>query len=205
MLFHPSFTQLINVFAQDIKWTDEEILGFTNQLTISKHKKSTYLLQTGDICDKLWFFNKGFCRVVCKKEVEKTIYFIQENNFVTDIGGLLFRIPSHHYIELMENSEVVAIPKTALEWAQENMGEGNKLIRILHERKTVSKMERIYDTYFPGTIERYEKMLLEFPLIEQRVSQKIIASYLNISAVHLSRLKAKRKSQGKTVDVKNEK
>jgi CRP-like cAMP-binding protein len=193
MLFQPAYTQLVSVFSQVIKWSDEEIVGFTNQFTFGKFKKGFYLLQPGDVCNQLWFFNKGFCRVVIKADKEKSLHFVQENNFISDLGGLFFDLPAKYHFELLENSEIISIPKTALLWAQENMTEGNKLARVFHEREAVAKLESIYDTYFPDILYRYEKMLLEFPQIEQRVSQRIIASYLNISRVHLSRLKAKRK------------
>jgi hypothetical protein len=38
-------------------------------------------------------------------------------------------------------------------------------------------------------LERYEELELLFPNIHQRVSQHIIAGYLRISRVHLSRIK----------------
>lgn len=193
MLFHPSYSQLINIFNQYINWSDEEKVTLTSQLTCNEYPKGTFLLQPGEICNFLWFFNKGLCRIVYKADREKTIYFAKENNFICDLGGLLFDLPSKFYFELLEHSEVVVIPKAVINWAQNNMKEGNKLARILHEQQAIAKIERIHDTYSPDVMQRYEKMLVEFPLIEQRVSQKIIASYLNISSVHLSRLKAKQK------------
>ncbi|GAB1452410.1 hypothetical protein MASR2M47_24660 [Draconibacterium sp.] len=48
------------------------------------------------------------------------------------------------------------------------------------------KMQAIY-TQTP--LERYNKLTAKFPNLFQRVSQHYIASYLNISLVHLSRLK----------------
>jgi hypothetical protein len=43
--------------------------------------------------------------------------------------------------------------------------------------------------YTQTPLERYNNLTASFPNIFQRVPQHLIASYLNISSVHLSRLK----------------
>jgi hypothetical protein len=43
--------------------------------------------------------------------------------------------------------------------------------------------------YTQTPLERYNSLTASFPNIFQRVPQHLIASYLNISSVHLSRLK----------------
>ncbi len=55
---------------------------------------------------------------------------------------------------------------------------------------------RIETLTFKSKLSAYQVLLNEYPDIEQMVSQKIIASYLDISAVHLSRLKADVKTSG---------
>lgn len=53
------------------------------------------------------------------------------------------------------------------------------------------KAEKLFLTrYFKNSQERYQELLSEFPEIIQRVPLGLIASYLNMSQVNLSRIRA---------------
>ena len=69
---------------------------------------------------------------------------------------------------------------------------GEKLGRLLAEEYFFLFSEKIRSIYTMSPLERYEDLTKKFPGILQRVPQHYIASYLNISSVHLSRLKNSR-------------
>lgn len=69
------------------------------------------------------------------------------------------------------------------------MKEGNKLGRLIAEYYFLYKDARIANLYELSPKERYDSLTDTFPDIHNRAPQHMIASYLGITAVHLSRLK----------------
>jgi len=89
----------------------------------------------------------------------------------------------------MENTEVIVMPRKATEWGYANMQEGEKLGRLIAEYYFVYLDTRIQHLYTLSPIERYSLMNKIFPNIHNRVPQHMIASYLGITPIHLSRIK----------------
>lgn len=71
----------------------------------------------------------------------------------------------------------------------EKLRYGEKLGRLLAEEYFFIFNEKIQSIYTQTPIERYNSLNKKFSNILQRVTQHHIASYLNITPVHLSRLK----------------
>jgi hypothetical protein len=69
------------------------------------------------------------------------------------------------------------------------MEEGNKLGRLIAEYYFMYQDERINNRYIRTPKERYDLIETIFPNIHQRAPQHLIASYLGITPIHLSRLK----------------
>lgn len=161
------------------------------QLEVLKYKKAQFLLQEGEKCQGIFFVNSGFCRIYIRaQEKENTLHFAGECDFLTHIDGLLFDHLSPYYIQANENTEVVFIPFRTILWARNHIQEGERLVRMLWERYCLLKLEEIFSFYNPDPIQRYEELNKRFPAIGQKVSQKIIASYLNITPEHFSYLKS---------------
>ena len=69
------------------------------------------------------------------------------------------------------------------------MQEGNKLGRLIAEYYFVYQDNRIKNMIALSPKERYDSITEVFPDIHNRIPQHMIASYLGITPVHLSRLK----------------
>jgi hypothetical protein len=89
----------------------------------------------------------------------------------------------------MEETEVVVLPRNSVEWGYNVLKEGQKLGRLIAEFYFIFQDNRIKNMYLASPRERYENITKVFPNIHNRVPQHMIASYLNITSVHLSRLK----------------
>lgn len=191
MLVSSPFEKLIGSFLSLVKISPAEIRDLTYQLEIQKYKKTHFLLREGEKCQGIFFVNYGFCRIFMRTlEKENTLHFAGECDFLTHTDGLLFDHLSPYYIQANENTEVVFIPFRTILWARNHMKEGERLVRKLWERYCLFKLEEIFSFYNPDPIQRYEELNRRFPSIGQKVSQKIIASYLNITPEHFSYLKS---------------
>ncbi len=187
----PPFEKLIGSFLSLVKISPAEIRDLTDQLEVQKYKKTQFLLKEGEKCQGIFFVNSGFCRIYLSTQgKESTLHFAGEGDFLTHIDGLLFDHLSPYYIQANENTEVVFIPFRTILWARSHMQEGERLVRVLWERYCLFKLEEIFSFYNSDPIQRYEELNKRFPAIGQKVSQKIIASYLNITPEHFSYLKS---------------
>ncbi len=185
------FEKIRNVIAAYIDVSDEEWNIYASNFQLKKFKKNELLLQAGAICKELYFVNSGLLRVffVDKKGEEHTFHFSLENAFSTDYESFLKKAASNYSIQALENTEVVSISFETLEAGYRNLRDGEKLGRRLAEDYFFLFGNKIRSFYTESPMERYHNMDLVFPGILQRVPQHFIASYLNISSVHLSRLK----------------
>ncbi len=98
-------------------------------------------------------------------------------------------IPSSFSIQAMEDTDVLVISFEMLQNIYRVLQHGEKLGRRITEEYFFLVNDKIKAIYVNAPLVRYRDMDKRFPKIHQRVPQHCIASYLNITPVHLSRLK----------------
>ncbi len=169
---------------------DKEWSYYSSLFTTKNYTKKEILLQPNNVCDNIFFINKGLLRIffMDKNGNESTFYFSQENDFAVDYESFLNRTPSNYTIEAMEDTQVVHMSYKMVIDGYKKLRNGEKLGRLLAEKYFIIFSRKIQNIYTKTPYERYKLMNTQFPNIRQRVSQHYIASYLNISSVHLSRL-----------------
>jgi CRP-like cAMP-binding protein len=174
-----------------------EKLYYSTLLSIQHFKKGDFLLTAGDVCRNVFFINKGLCRTFFQnsKGEENTFHFTLENGFVTDYESFLAKQPAYFSIQAVEPVEAVVMSNHTVHDGYQNLRNGEMLGRLLAERYLFIFTNKVRDIYTEDAITRYKKMNLTYPSILQRVPQHMIASYLNITPVHLSRLKGDRHPQ----------
>lgn len=145
----------------------------------------------GRVCNEIFFINKGITRnrITDNDGVEHTTHFSLEGQFIADYASFLMRSPATYDIQALEETEAVVMPRTAIEWGYQNLQEGQKLGRMIAEFYFVYLDDRVKSLYQRNPKERYEHITEIFPDIHNRVPQHMIASYLGITSIHLSRLK----------------
>ncbi|GMQ31706.1 Crp/Fnr family transcriptional regulator [Algoriphagus confluentis] len=177
-----------------IKAEDEELEELFSKCYSQTFQKYEPLSLPGKIPQDVFFIAKGILRVIVtdSKGTEHTVHFATENQFVADYSSFLLNQPGIYTLQALEPMEVVVMPRKAINWGYEHMKEGDKFGRKVAEFYFVYQDNRVKNTYSRTAKERYEMMESIFPQIHQRVPQHMIASYLGITPVHLSRLKKER-------------
>lgn len=180
-----------NVIHSHIDINDEEWKHYSSMFTVKRFNRKDIIVDTGKICRNVYFINSGLIRVYFhdKEGNENTFHFSQEGSFVTDYESLMRKTPSNYTIQAMEDAELVVMSYDMLHDGFTSLRYGEKLGRVLIEHYFFLFSEKLRSMYTESPIERYQKMNQQFPGIFNRVPQHHIASYLNISSVHLSRLK----------------
>jgi CRP-like cAMP-binding protein len=141
--------------------------------------------------NEIFFINKGIFRVIVSDNdgVEHSILFALENQFIADYSSFIQQQPSLYTLQALEETEVIVMPRSAVDWGYKNLKEGDKLGRLIAEFYFIYQDNRIKNLYARSAKERYDTITEVFPNIHNRVPQHMIASYLGITPVHLSRLK----------------
>ena len=185
------FKNIHQVISSYIEISDEEWAYYSSKLRVKDFKQKTIILNEGNICKDVFFVNSGLLRIyfVDNKGEEKTFHFAFENTFATDYESFLKVIPSNYSIQAMEDTQVVSMSLEMLQEGYEKLRFGEKLGRQLAEDYFFMFNGRIQSFYTQTPLEGYNDLTTKFPEIFQRVPQHYIASYLNVSPVHLSRLK----------------
>ena len=156
-----------------------------------QYKANSYFVREGEIPQKFAFVKQGLFRYYYINEngLEFTKAIILENNFISSYSAMSNSTESFFFIEALEDSEVFEIPfsnwqalvKDHLFWTQ-------FLLKFV-EKGFAIKEKRERDMLLLNAETRYKNFLVEFPNIDKRIKQTIIASYLGIQPESLSRIK----------------
>lgn len=174
-----------------ISVTEDELNNFLSQTITQTFKRQETASRPNAIPNEIFFINKGLIRVLItdNEGVEHTTYFALENQFIADYSCFMQKQPSFYTLQALEETEVIVLPRSAIEWGYSNLKEGQKLGRLIAEYYFIYQDERIKNMYARTPKQRYDSITEVFPNIHNRVPQHMIASYLGITPVHLSRLK----------------
>lgn len=176
--------QMISISENEMK----ELLNGCFEKTFARQ---TIVSNPGVAPNEIFFINKGIIRVIVSDSdgVEHTIHFALENQFIADYSSFMLRQPSLYTLQALEETEVVVMPRSIIEWGYQNLQQGDRLGRLIAEFYFIYQDNRIKNMYARTPKERYDTITEVFPNIHNRVPQHMIASYLGITPVHLSRLK----------------
>lgn len=139
----------------------------------------------------VFFLKKGIARAFTNFESnEVTFWFGAEGDPVISMRSYVFKEAGYETVELLEDSVLYKIDSEDLKslydkniyWA--NWG------RRFAEMELIKTEQRLISRQFFSASERYERLLREYPMLIRRVQLGYIASFLGISRVSLSRIRA---------------
>ena len=169
---------------------EEAIAEISNIITI---KKNIDLQSIGHTCKTIYFIKKGVARIYYLKDgIDITENFFFENNIIARVESLLTGKPSRKAIQILEDAEIISINANALFKLYNRFYEVERLFRKIFEAAYVDTVNRIEGMQFHTAEERYKALLHESPDVLKRVPLKYVASYLGITQVSLSRIRAHR-------------
>ncbi|KGO89451.1 Crp/Fnr family transcriptional regulator [Flavobacterium suncheonense] len=168
---------------------EEKLLSKIKYRTL---KKKEQLLKEGEVCDFFCFIEKGCCRIylINEKGNEQTLQFGIEDWWIVDYMSYNTEKPSAFYIQAIENSEVLIIPKKELEQLFKEIPKLERYFRIVLQKTFAATQMRIKFLFTMSAEERYLHFKNAQPEFVQRVPQYMLASYLDFSAEFMSKIRA---------------
>lgn len=183
----PLFTyfQKYNTLSKEAENAIEEI---SNPVFI---KKNGELQPIGHTCKTIYFITKGVARIYYLKDgIDITESFAFENHIIARVESLFTGKPSRKAIQVLEDSELLAINAKSLFNLYNVFPEIERLFRRIFETAYVETVNRVESIQFHAAEERYKELLSTLPDVLKRVPLKYIASYLGITQVSLSRIRS---------------
>ncbi|MGQ3014746.1 MAG: Crp/Fnr family transcriptional regulator [Flavobacteriales bacterium] len=156
--------------------------------------KGAYFIREGQVPRRFAFVGSGLFRYLYMDPSgrEYTKNFIPEGQFLSAYSAMISSSPSHMFIEALEDSEILEIDYGLWMRLQKGHPCWNTLLVQVLERAFSTKEKRERELLLLNAEDRYRIFREEFPGLESRVRQHIIASYLGISPVSLSRIRKSR-------------
>jgi CRP-like cAMP-binding protein len=183
-------TELFAYFDQFITLNEVDRNAIADTCSLISLKKNDTLQSFGATCKTIYFIKSGIARTYYLKDAnEITECFAFENNIIARVESLFTGNPSKKSIQILENAEIVAINAPKLFGLYNEHPCIERLFRLIFESAYVDTVNRIESIQFHSAEERYLALIQE-PNILQRVPLKLIASYLGITQVSLSRIRA---------------
>ena len=173
-------------FSKD---TIEKLAG--NGELIDIPKKAVFI-RYGKIDKNIGFVVKGlFKGTILDNEDEQTLWFSNEYDILASYMSILEGQTSKLTYTALEDSTVFTMNYDTIRSLAETDLELSSSLIIMLEKLLLESFRRLekYVLYSPE--DRYLKILNEKPEIINRIPQKLLASYIGITPVSLSRLRAR--------------
>lgn len=156
-----------------------------------KYAKETTLLHADKIETKIYFIKKGIVRAYAHQvNHEITFWFGKEGDTIISMKSYVANQKGYENIELLEDCELYEIKaKNLQKLFNEDIYIANWGRRFA-EQELIKTEERLISRQFLTATVRYRKLLKDSPDLIRRVKLGHIASYLGITQVSLSRIRA---------------
>lgn len=166
----------------------QELLGLINPRPC---RKNEILVSEGDYAQMVYFIVNGCARAYYLKDGRDiSDWFALENEFICSIVSFFDDKPSPHFIQTLEDSLLIEIPRQAIDQLSMKYHAFEKLMRLVVTETMLSQQQRISSILFYSAEEKYRQLEKDHPQIIQRVPLMHIASHLGMTLETLSRVRS---------------
>lgn len=162
-----------------------------NFITEVQFKKGFIILEADKIEKNIYFIKKGIARTYSNTaDSEVTIAFGEEGDTIISLKSYILNQSGYENIELLEDCELYKISNSSLQDLFSSDIDIANWGRKFAEQELIKAEQRFISNHLGTATERYKELLKNHPTLIQRVSLGHIASYLGITQVSLSRVRA---------------
>ncbi|OYX23151.1 MAG: hypothetical protein B7Z06_10650 [Flavobacteriales bacterium 32-35-8] len=185
---------LLKYINKYVSLTQEETDVLVSKVIYRKYLKGQYLVQQGDVCKYSCFVISGCTKTFYMDDEgqEHIMMFSIEDWWTSDMSSFINQTPADFNIQFLENTELIMIPYDIIEELYERIPKLERLFRKIIEKAFIASQKRIVRNLSMTAKDRYVYFRNQYPLIEQRIPQYMVASYLGITKEFLSKIKSQR-------------
>ncbi|WP_435263806.1 Crp/Fnr family transcriptional regulator [Tenacibaculum sp. nBUS_03] len=183
---------LIEYINKFINLTTEEETILFSKIVHRNYLKDQYIVQQGDVCKSANFIISGCTKTfyVDKEGQEHIVMFSIEDWWTSDLGSFITQTSADFNVQCIESTQLIQFTYDNLEELYKEIPKLERLFRKIIERAFVASQRRIIRNFSLSAKERYQIFKKSNPLIDQRVPQYMIASYLGVTKEFLSKIKS---------------
>lgn len=153
--------------------------------------KNDIIIRSNRVERNIYFIKKGIARTFSKTEDnEVTIAFGEEGDTIISLKSYILNEKGYENIQLLEDCVLYKIKSESLQNLYLADIEIANWGRKFAEHEIINAENRFISNQLGTATERYLVLLKNHPTLVQRVSLGLIASYLGITQVSLSRIRA---------------
>ncbi|MBH2003367.1 MAG: Crp/Fnr family transcriptional regulator [Sphingobacteriia bacterium] len=184
------FEQFFANASNLVRFTNQEKQLIEHAFTFRQVPKKFKLTEQGKIAREVCFINKGLLRLYYTKDGEDiTAFIFKENLFASCYDSFLRKVPSILTLEALEDADLLVINYEELHQLYELVPAMNTLSRKIAEQRFVNAQMILSSYILDSPEERYRKFEAEHGDLLLRVPHYMIASFLGITPVSLSRIR----------------
>ncbi|ASU32190.1 Crp/Fnr family transcriptional regulator [Mucilaginibacter xinganensis] len=180
---------LKNFITQYTQLETAELDNIVSRFKSRKVKKNDFLLSEGDTCKDLVFVQEGCLRLYyVANEIEVSVWFAFKNSSAIDIYSFISEKPSGYFLQAIEDSEILYLPKTELNKLYHTHPKMQEMMRCFWEDAMLTLLDRFTALQRDSAEQRYLNLLTQPPYI-QKIPQKYLASFIGVTPTSLSRIR----------------
>jgi CRP-like cAMP-binding protein len=183
---------LLDYLRRYVDLDQEEEAIFLSKVRLRKYLKGQYVVQQGDVC-----LYENFVLSGCLKSFhmdpeghEHIVMFAIEDWWTGDLGSFLSQTPASFNVQCLENSELAQLMYSDLQELYIQVPKLERFFRIIIQKAYVASQQRVVQNLSMPAKDRYLFFRKQYPRIDQRVPQYMIASYLGITPEFLSKIRS---------------
>ncbi len=153
-------------------------------------KKGETLVVPGQLVKHFYYVATGcICYYKMEQGEPKVLEFYTDDVFFTDLPAYVKGTPSNYFLRASETTVVYAIKKTDAENSFNTSHQLERFGRLSMQEAFMKIFTRVERLSSRSNEERYLRLLEKRPDLFQRVPQYLIASYLGLTPVGLSKIR----------------
>jgi len=154
-------------------------------------KKGDFLIREGKVCEEIVLVKSGILRsfYYSDKAEEITYCLTFPDNVMTAFSSFITGNPTEESIQALTDVELVVIKKENLEKLYQSGNAWLRLGKHMSELQYIGLENRIFSYQKYSARKRYEELLTKQSEFIRKIPIQYLASYLNITPRHLSRLR----------------
>jgi CRP-like cAMP-binding protein len=170
--------------------TDEEFSYIFSHFSTKKYKRRELLFRQGDNVTHIYFVVSGLLMLTYDDDSGKqhVVSFAMEDWWETDFYAFHAGAKATMSLYCLEDTEVLYLSIEDYRTLCSNLHKMEHLFLEKANRGHTASQQRILSFITSNATERYEKLLIQYPTLFQRVPKTLLASYLGVSRETLSRL-----------------
>lgn len=170
------------------KTSKRSLLGHITEIA---YPKGHILIRAEKVETKIFFIKQGIVRAYANSgDTEVTFWFGKEGDTAISMKSYVENLQGYENIELLEDCKFYELKTKSLQQLFEQDIHIANWGRKFAEQELIKTEERLIGRQFRTAMERYQELLNTHPDLIQRVQLGHIASYLGITQVSLSRIRA---------------